>query len=705
MTTTNSSIPPLYLSRREALQLIGLGLVVPGAFAGCGSNDKPPSWSTGYEATIADTRAEIARLLAAENGPNSISVALVDDQRIIWSEASGFLDKSRNLAPTPDTLFGLASGSKVFAALATMVLVDRGLVNLDVPYVHYVPTFRMLAGEVYHAITVRMLLSHSSGLPGSDYRNGSTFVPFFGHAFQVMAGIATQRLKHRPGEMAVYCNDGFSLIELLVSTVTGTSYSEFVTQEILMPLGMTRSRLGTDTLEPGTYAAALDSAGKPYPQEYINVLGTGGVYSTVREMGRLALMLLNGGKGASRRLLSLWAVTEMGSDQSAALPLNPFQANHYGLGWDSVQEAGFNAVGVRVWSKNGGSNYFSTQFDIAPDDRLAVVAFGAGGAFDAHKLAERFLLHALQERGRIAALPSPLVPRTSATIPADTAEVQKITGYYASRELSRLAPQAQGLTYSQSFWGQWYLLAEGLRQRANGEWTSNAVPEIAYFTFEAEGRLHLARRHPEGLGHYEVVDIKGQKLAPVTLPLSTAWQSRVGRSWLVVNEPYSTYYILKGVPPLITIRQVEELAGYIIASQGNDYVLDPHTSDTRALMCGKIGARDINDLIIDERDMEEWLILGSYRYRPLETVPLLTTGQSTIAIGSEGLGEWRSLPILSRLAVTGATSWYLYGNDYTLLNAVVKDRTFTKDWSGSIPEGAFLMVYGEPGAIIHVTTG
>ena len=577
MTTRDASPPALYLSRREALQLIGLGLLTPGALAGCGSDSTSHSPGIRYAATIADTRAEIARLQAGDNGPHSVSVALVDDQRIIWSEAFGFIDRSRNLAPTPDTLFGLASGSKVFAALAALVLVDRGLVDLDVPYVHYVPAFRMLDGEAYHTITVRMLLSHSSGLPGSDYRNGSTFVPFFGHAFQVMAGVATQRLKHRPGEMAVYCNDGFSLIELLVSAVTGTSYSEFVTQEILIPLGMTRSRLGTDTLESGTYAAALDATGKPYPQEYINVLGTGGVYSTVLEMGRLAMMLLNGGKGPSRRLLSAGAVAEMGRDQSASLALNPFQENHYGLGWDSVQEAGFKAVGVRVWSKNGGSNYFATQFNVAPDDGLAVVVFGAGGGFDSTTFAERVLLHALQERGRIAALPSPLVTQPAAAVPAGAAEVQNMAGYYASRELSRLASQNQGLTYSQSYWGQWYLLAEGLQLRANGEWTADTAPESAYFTFEADGRFHLARRHPEGLGHYETVDIKGQKLAPVTGPLSTAWQRRIGRTWLVANEPYSTFYILKGVPPHFTILQYEELPGYIIASLGNDYVLDPRS--------------------------------------------------------------------------------------------------------------------------------
>lgn len=56
-----------------------------------------------------------------------------------------------------------------------------------------------------------------------------------GHAAQVMATLASQRLKHAPGEMAVYCNDGFSLIEPLVAAVTGQAYTDFIRQEIFRP--------------------------------------------------------------------------------------------------------------------------------------------------------------------------------------------------------------------------------------------------------------------------------------------------------------------------------------------------------------------------------------------------------------------------------------------------------------------------------------
>ena len=66
-----------------------------------------------------------------------------------------------------------------------MILVDRGLIDLDAPVVRYVKDFRMADGEAYRDITVRMLLNHSSGLPGTHFPNILTMVPVAGYATQV----------------------------------------------------------------------------------------------------------------------------------------------------------------------------------------------------------------------------------------------------------------------------------------------------------------------------------------------------------------------------------------------------------------------------------------------------------------------------------------------------------------------------------------
>ena len=87
--------------------------------------------------------------------------------------------------PTDSTMFGIGSVSKMFATISVMKLVDRGVVDLDTPLVTYLPAFRMAAAG-YENITVRMLLNHSSGFPGTDSRNMIIRSPVPGYLDQVL---------------------------------------------------------------------------------------------------------------------------------------------------------------------------------------------------------------------------------------------------------------------------------------------------------------------------------------------------------------------------------------------------------------------------------------------------------------------------------------------------------------------------------------
>jgi len=158
--------------------------------------------------------------------------------------------------------------------------------------------------------------------------------------------LANERLKHVPGEMAVYGNDGFMLVELLVTAVTGQPYTEFVEQEILEPLGMDHSRFALEPFAPGSFAPALDEAGRPEPQEYTNIYSSG-LFSTPSDLGRLAMMFLNGGRRGGRRVLSVAAVAEMGRDQTVSLAFNPIADHHvhFGLGWDGAHQGGWRRRG------------------------------------------------------------------------------------------------------------------------------------------------------------------------------------------------------------------------------------------------------------------------------------------------------------------------------------------------------------------------
>src|SRR5206468_3562218 len=266
-----------------------------------------------------------------------------DDKRIIWSQRFGLADRDTGQMPTDSTMFGIGSVSKMFATIAVMKLVDRGVVDLDTPLVAYLPAFRMAAAG-YEKITVRMLLNHSSGFPGSDDRNLNTRSAVPGYLDQVLQTLSMSRLKAPPGYMSVYCNDGFTITAALVEAMSGKSYVQFVQDEILTPLDMANTRYPLSAFPAGSYAKAYVK-GAAKPQEFVNTLASGGVYSTADNMARIAMMFLSGGRVGTTRILSGVSVAEMAKDQT----IGSFDPIHneslaYGLGWDSVSQPGLAAV-------------------------------------------------------------------------------------------------------------------------------------------------------------------------------------------------------------------------------------------------------------------------------------------------------------------------------------------------------------------------
>jgi CubicO group peptidase (beta-lactamase class C family) len=335
-----------------AALLVSAGL--PSAVIAVASNAATPaSGSVGpaaaarsYPATIADARAAVADLMK-DPALSSISIALVDGSRIAWQESFGYADRSTGAKPTATTMYGIGSVSKVFATMAVMTLVDAGKVSLDAPVVRYIQDFTMASPD-YRRITVRMLLDHSAGLPGTDYRNWSMTRPIPEYADQVLETLRTERTKTTPGSMSVYCNDCFTLAQILVARVSGMSYPEYVSSAILTPLGMTHSRYPTAPFDPGTAARVYDPGTRTtLPQEYVGPLGSGGLFSTPSDMAHVATMLMDGGVYAGRRVLSATSVAEMGRDQAkGSLDPTVMNAFVYGLGWDTVREPGLAKVGV-----------------------------------------------------------------------------------------------------------------------------------------------------------------------------------------------------------------------------------------------------------------------------------------------------------------------------------------------------------------------
>src|SRR5438094_2890728 len=687
--------------------------------ASCGSNSSQPT----YDAAIQEGQTAAQELI--NQGASAVAIALVDDKRIIWSQRFGLADRDTGQMPTDSTMFGIGSVSKMFATIAVMKLVDRGVVDLDTPLVTYLPAFRMAAAG-YENITVRMLLNHSSGFPGTDSRNMIVRSPVPGYLDQVLQTLSMSRLKAPPGYMSVYCNDGFTITAALVQAMSGKSYVQFVQDELLTPLGMANTRYPLSAFPAGSYAKAYVK-GAAKPQEFVNTLASGGVYSTADDMARIAMMFLSGGRVGTTRILSGASVAEMAKDQT----IGSFDPIHndslaYGLGWDSVSQPGLAAVGFDGWAKGGDSDDYHAALVVSPQAQLGIVVLtdSGPGSAPAIAVAERVLLRALNENGRIAAFPSPLLPVVPPVAPVPDGLLAAIVGEYATDSVIvqlRAQPDGSLLVSSRSDAG-WTPMPPGspLKYRSDGWFAKHQYPLKAFKVVDADllgvPTQYILYRAPAGYGHYLDPIVFTQRVRRRPGNLSAAWRARLSSTWFVVNEnpdelawngmdPRLRLATVPNLDDLIAVRPpapaAAPAAGYIDAQ-----IVDASASDTVAkmmLIIPQVPGRDLDDLDIVERDGAEWTRLGSYIHHPLASVPVLPKGaKEVVTIGPEGYVEWRAVasdvtPIQVTITTTGA--WHLYDPAFTTVaNGKGSDVACLPAGNGL----GYLTLFGDPGQTITV---
>ena len=340
----------------------------------------PLTLSAAENPLFADTKATARTQLwqAITSGKaGSASVAIMEKGKLVYAEGFGMADRVKSIPVDKNTLFNMGSISKVYCATAVMQLVDDGKIDLDKPVTAYLPEFTM-ADERYRDITVRMLLNHSSGLPGTVGPNS------FGYEYHkefyddVLAILAKSHLKHRPGEMAPYTNDGFTVAEMVVAKVSGKSYIQFVKERILNPLSLhkTGPSVGQRQEDKGEVIAKYYiPAGISEPIEVLTLWGSGGLSATPEDL----CLFADSFSGAGPQILSPPARAEMRRPQPSEfhdqLRLPEMSC---GLGWDLTDLAQYKAQGLQVLGKSGGTGHYTSMLYTVPDKRISVAVIATG---------------------------------------------------------------------------------------------------------------------------------------------------------------------------------------------------------------------------------------------------------------------------------------------------------------------------------------
>ncbi|HPG90959.1 MAG TPA: C45 family autoproteolytic acyltransferase/hydrolase [Rectinema sp.] len=670
---------------RILVVLMLFALVVASAFGVSFSNLQ-------IEAIAQEGSAAVQSIMEKKHA-TAVTVILADANGIIWQGAYGEMEHGKGIPPTKDTLFGICSVSKTFTAVAVMKLVDRGMVSLDEPVVTYIPDFKM-EDPRYRDITVRMLLNHSSGLPGQSILGGMTLSkPYPDYAEGVIRAQWSQHLKFEPGTNAVYTNDGFSILEVLVKRVSGLRFVDFVQREIFDVLGMNSSRFLVSQLPENSYAVP-NPADDFSTDAYLNMYGTGGIFSSAADMAKFATSFLTPG-----RLLSAESIKEMGEDQTKNLfyPIGRDDGFRYGLGWDSYSQPGMAAVGIDAWQKGGDLGFYGATLVVLPKEGLTATVLGASNfsSSDAGAIAERVLLKALVEEGRLKAMPKPSPLSAARAALPDFRERAMIAGYYAGMpySLTRAVFDDEGrLTIEAKQGESWVPSFAMLEKRVDG-WYSNDDSPVSVKFVPHEGKVFYVIRFPSGYEHYVTSAPLAQKLdsGPV---LPEAWKNRCDSEWLLASDIVDAEDASVAASPTISPQELPEVPGYLIAvALDGPQILKPIDANTAAMWLSIPVAfsRDLKDLRAEMIEGASYLRFGAELYREARTVPTIEPGTANIPLVQDKygaqVGQWLRLPLSGTATISGAALWRLFDQNFHSITSSRSDSDGEVTWSGT-PAGA-----------------
>ena len=321
------------------------------------------------EPTVAQTAAgfedvadAIERALVDYDVP-SIAVAVAQDGEIVWEQGFGWADREGRIAATEHTMYSLASISKPITTTGLMILVERGLVDLDVPANDYLGDAK-INGRAFDArlATVRRVATHTAGLPlhyQFFYRDQPYRRPPMDETIRRYANLVTS-----PDERWHYSNLGYGILDTIIERVSGRSYPDYMREEVFTPLGLTRTSVHIGD-GMGLFAAtryASDQSRIPFYD--FDHLGASAVFSSAHDLIRFGMFHLKNRLPEQRPILS---------DESIDLTHDPVARTsprtEYGLGWTIRELPG----GIRVARHGGGMGGVRTELAIAPDENAALV--------------------------------------------------------------------------------------------------------------------------------------------------------------------------------------------------------------------------------------------------------------------------------------------------------------------------------------------
>ena len=535
----------------------------------------------------------------------SISYAMMIDGKIVAADALGHDGTKEKNPATINHTYNVCSISKIFCTTAVMQLVEQGKVDLDEPVCTYLPAFTML-DERYRQITVRHCLNHSSGLPGTQWKAFSaTHVGTADNEEYYQAVydfLAKSHLKADPGRYSVYCNDGFTLAEMVVAKVSGMPFGEYCKQNITEPIEAHSTRTST-TINPD-YPGIRENK---KPREFFYLQGCGGFTTNMIDLCKFGNLFLT-----KNDVISEESKAEMGKMQGKTFMKEDTSAILYGLGWDNVEFCHPEYdLGEHVQTKGGYSFQFGSKLFVIPKYNavLAISQTHDCNLDVASDVLKMFALYMQEEKGisiykKYRVIPQELIDQFDGTY---LQPCQILNTHFCGTDLTITYNSTQGkhpIAYKDlKFDGENFLSKEGEK------YFFRELPEgkFMFGTFWGKVSPYLMKAED----HEEV---------------SAAWEKRIDKRYIVIDQneqdmvstEVMTGFDIKRLPGIKGVL----LASFPSVSEEDDYrrfdcsfIPEDDMTGRGFLLTPSNGSRDLIDPYFEVKDGVEYCSVGSYFYK------------------------------------------------------------------------------------------
>ena len=391
-------------------------LLATPAFASAQARIDPPQK---YMAAVQKLEPFISRQVAEKNLP-ALSVALVEDQTIVWARGFGFADPRTKIHADAETVYRVGSISKLFTDLAIMQLIEEGQLDLDAPVTRYLPRFKPI-NPFAKPITLRQLTAHRSGL-AREPPVGNYFDSSHPSLAEMVGSLNQTELVYEPGTKTKYSNAGIGVVGYVLEKTQRESFPAYLQRKLLNRMGMTQSGFEptAELRKKLALAAMWTYHGREFaaPTFELGMAPAGCMYSTVNDLARFLKVLFAGGR-APRELILKPATLELMLQPQFAKLEDEGQA--FGIGFRMKDFHGLRRIG------HSGAIYgFASELAALPREKLGAVVIASRDCTNAvtTRIADMALQAMLTARGE---LPETKIEETG-SIDAETA--RKWSGHY-----------------------------------------------------------------------------------------------------------------------------------------------------------------------------------------------------------------------------------------------------------------------------------